>query len=220
MSNDWIESGIVRKATKSEKILKWTKNNRETVVGSLVILLAAIILGSFFTLRYSQVNKAAWKELFMAKQQAKMGKLDLANKSIAKIETGFSNTTAAGYAFLLKGDILFATQKYKAAVTAYQKASDLAKPETIVPIALSNIGKTQEAKKNFNEAIVSYRSFLERYPEHFLAPEAHFSIATIYEMQNKKNEAKSAYEKIALLYPQTLWAENAKTKLGIDKKKG
>ena len=219
MGNDWIESGIIRKATKSEKVLKLIKNNRDTFVGSIVIIIAAIILGSFFSLRYSQINKAAWKELFMAKQQARVGQIDLANKSLAKIETGFSNTTAAGYAFLLQGDILFATQKYEAAVTAYQKASDFAKPETIVPVALSNIGKTQEAKKDFNNAIVSYKSFLERYPEHFLAPEAHFSIATIYEMQNKKNEAKSAYEKIALLYPQTLWAESAKVKLGIEKKK-
>lgn len=219
MSNTWIESGIIRKATKSEVVLIWIKKNRETVIGSAVILLAAIILGSFFTLRYSQINKAAWKELFMAKQQAKMGKLALANKSLAKIETGFSNTTAAGYAFLLKGDILFSTKKYEEAVTAYQKASDFAKPETIVPVALSNIGKSQEAKKDFDKAIVSYRSFLERYPEHFLAPEAHFSIANIYTLQNKKDEATSAYEKIAILYPQTLWAENAKARLGIKKKK-
>jgi tetratricopeptide (TPR) repeat protein len=219
MGNDWIESGIVRKATKSEEVLLWIKKNRETVIGSAVILLAAIILGSFFTLRYSQINKAAWKELFMAKQQARMGKLDLANKSLAKLETGFSNTTAAGYAFLLKGDILFSTKKYEEAVVAYQKASDFAKPETIVPVALSNIGKAQEAKKDFNKAIVSYKGFLERYPEHFLAPEAHFSIANIYAMQHKKDEATSAYEKIAILYPQTLWAESAKTILGVKKKK-
>ena len=219
MAKDWIESGIVRKATKSEKVLKWLKNNRETFLGSIVIIIAAIILGAFFSMRYSQINKAAWKELFMAKQQARVGQLDAANKSLANIETGFSNTTAAGYAYLLKGDILFSTQKYDAAVKAYQQASDFAKPETIVPVALSNIGKTQEAQNDFNNAIVSYKSFLERYPEHFLAPEAHFSIATIYEIQNKKDEAKSAYEKIALLYPQTLWAENAKAKLGIDKKK-
>ncbi|MCG2725617.1 MAG: tetratricopeptide repeat protein [Elusimicrobia bacterium] len=219
MSNDWIESGAVRKASKSEIALKWIKENRETFVGSFVILIAAIILGSFFALRYSQIKKAAWKELFMAKQQAKMGKIDLANQSLAKIETGFSNTTAAGYAFLLKGDILFTQQKYEDAAAAYQKASDFAKPETIVPVALSNIGKSQEAGKDFDKAIASYKSFLERYPEHFLAPEAHFSIATIYEMQDKKDEAKSAYEKIAILYPQTLWSESAKTKLGIDKNK-
>ncbi|MEA3307067.1 MAG: tetratricopeptide repeat protein [Elusimicrobiota bacterium] len=219
MGNNWIESGIIRKATKSETVLLWIKENRETFIGSLVIVLAIIILGSFFTLRYSQLNKAAWKELFMAKQQSRMGKLDLANKSLAKIETGFSNTTAAGYALLLKGDIMFSTRKYEDAVKAYIMASDFAKPETIVPVALSNIGKTREAKRDFDKAIISYKNFLSQYPEHFLAPEAHFSIANIYAMQNKKKEARSVYEKIAILYPQTLWAESAKSILGVKEKK-
>ena len=86
MGNNWIESGVIRKATKSEIVLKWIKENRETFVGGFVILIAVVILGSFFTLRYSQLKKAAWKELFMAKQHARMGKLDLANKTLAKIE--------------------------------------------------------------------------------------------------------------------------------------
>lgn len=220
MPDTWIESGVIRKATKFEQVLIWIKKHRESFIGGMVLLAAAGIITAFVVFRHSQLKDVAWKELFIARQQARMGKLDLANKSLKKIENGFSNTTAAGYAHMVKGDILFAQTKYKDAIDAYQKAADFAKVKNIIPVALSNIGKTKEAAKDFEGAKTSYKNFIAKYPEHFSTPEIHYSLAQIYELQNKKTEAKLTYEKIAVLYPQTGWSENAKKKLGVKKKKG
>jgi len=214
MPDNWIDKGeSFHRETGFEKFLKWLKNNRDTAVGSLVILIAIVVLTSYFIMKYSQTKQIAWQEMFKARQQTYVGKITEARKTIRNIEKGFSKTDAAAYALLLNGDIYYRQGKYKEAIKEYEKAGEKTKNEELLPIVQYDIGKSKEAEKDFSGAEKVYEKFLTSFPEHFLAPEIHHSLARIYEITNKPTRAKEAYEKIAVLYPQTAWARVAKNKL-------
>lgn len=213
MPDNWIDKGTIQKASKSDKFFNWLRHNRDTAVGSFVLIIALVILGSYFSVRYSQIKQSAWEELFKARQMAYSGNIDASNKTIEKIAGSFAKTSAYPHALLLKGDILYRQGKYGEAVKEYKKVVADEKTEYLSPIALYGIGKSEEAGKNPEKAKKSYEKFLKMYPEHFLAPEVHLSLARIYGQLNETDKAKSAYEKIAVLYPQTYWAQIAMARL-------
>lgn len=209
----WIAGGHDRHVgpSKLEQALTWIKKNRETFIGSVVIILAAVIFAVYFFLHYRGLRETAWKTLFIAQQTGFGGNPAEASKQLDTIESSFGSTSAAQYAMLTKGDILFAQGKYKEAGDEYAKALN---SRDAGPFALYNLGKCKEADGDLTGAQAQYSDFLSRYPEHFIAPEVHSSLARSQELAGANDLARSSYEKIALLYPETSWAELAKRKTG------
>lgn len=214
----WISGGREHHAgpSKVEKALTWIKKNRETFIGSLVIFLAAVIFAVYFFMHYRGLRETAWKTLFIAQQTGFGGNVEEAKKQLDTIETSFGSTSAAQYAMLTKGDILFAQGKFKEAGEEYSKALN---SRDAAPFAMYNLGKCKEADGDLPGAQAQYSDFLSRYPEHFIAPEVHLSLARAQELSGAKDLAKTSYEKIALLYPETSWAMQANARLGKAPKK-
>ncbi len=207
----WIASGNTEAPQKTDKALNWIKNNRETFIGSAVILLAAVIFAVYFFMHYRALRDTAWKNLFMAQQIGFSGNIAQAEEQLAAVETSYGNTSAAPYATLTKGDFFFAQNKFKEAEAEYAKLA--AKGGDLSPFAVYSLGKCKEAQRDLAGAQAQYSDFLSKTPEHFMAPEVHASLARVQELSGAKDLAKTTYEKIALLYPETSWAAIAKARL-------
>ncbi|MBI5743554.1 MAG: tetratricopeptide repeat protein [Elusimicrobia bacterium] len=208
----WIAGGKVENTgpSKPELALAWIKNNRETFIGSVVILLGAALFAVYFFIHYRDLRDAAWKNLFIAQQVGYQGNVPQAQQQLAAIETSYANTSAAPYAVMTQGDILFAQGKFKEAGDQYAK---ILNDKEIGPFAVYNLGKSKEAAGDLAGAQAQYADFLAKYPEHFIAPEVHGSLARTQELAGAKDLARTTYEKIVLLYPDTSWAMQAKARL-------
>ena len=209
-SDTWIASGTPDAAPdKIETALGWIKKNRETFIGSVVILLAIIVFSVYFLFHYRGLRDTAWKSLFIAQQQAGGGNFAQAQQQLAAIES-YGSTSAAPYATLFKGDMLFAQGKFQEAAAEYSK---LTSSKDVAPFAIYSVGKCKEAEGDLAGAQVSYSDFLLKTPEHFIAPEVHSSLARAQELSGGADLARTTYEKIVLLYPDTSWAMQAKARL-------
>jgi TolA-binding protein len=210
-SETWIASGTPETAPgKLDLALAWIKKNRETFIGSLVILLAIIVFSVYFLIHYRGLRDTAWKSLFMAQQVGYGGNVAQAQQQLTAIEASYGSTSAAPYATLTKGDMFFAQGKFKEAGAEYSK---LLNSKELAPFASYNLGKCKEADGDLAGAQVQYSDFLLKSPEHFIAPEVHASLARAQELTGAKDLAKTTYEKIVLLYPDTSWAMQAKARL-------
>jgi len=208
----WIHSeDTVIKPHRFERILGWIKNNRETFIGSSVILLALVLFSVYFFVHYRDLRDTAWKNLFIAQQIGYAGNIPQAQEQLKGIAASYGNTTAAPYAVITQGDILFAQGKFKEAGDEYAK---LASGKTdLAPFALYSLGKCKEAAGDLAGAQAQYSDFLSKNPDHFMAPEVQASLARTQELAGAKDLAKATYEKIVLLYPDTSWAMQAKARL-------
>lgn len=213
----WIAGGKVETTGPSryDLALIWIKKNRETFIGSLVIAVAAAIFAVYFFTHYRGMRETAWKTLFMAQQIGYGGNIAQAQQQLDTIEKSYGSTTAAPYATLTKGDILYAQEKFKEAEAEYAKVIN---NRELGPFAAYNVGKCKEAAGDLAGAQVQYSDFLAKYPDHFVAPEAHVSLARLQEMTGAADLAKATYEKIALLYPETTWAMLARARTAPAKK--
>jgi tetratricopeptide (TPR) repeat protein len=207
----WIASGNLETAPqRSDKALAWIKNNRETFIGGSVVTLAVVLFAVYFFVHYRDLRDTAWKNLFIAQQVGYAGNIPQAQEQLAAIEASYSNTSAAPYATITKGDIFFAQNKFKEAGDEYSK---ILKSKDLGPFAVYNLGKCKEAAGDLAGAQAQYTEFLSKNPEHFMAPEVHASLARAQELSGAADLAKSTYEKIVLLYPDTSWAMQAKARL-------
>jgi TolA-binding protein len=208
----WIAGGKIENTgpTKFDLALGWIAKNRETFIGSLVILVAAAVFGVYFFMHYRGLRDTAWKNLFIAQQTGYGGNVAKAQQDLDAITASFGSTSAAPYATLTKGDILFAQGKFPEAAAEFSK---LANNKELGPFASYSLGKSKEAETDLAGAILQYSDFLTRYPEHYVAPEVHASLARAQELSGAKDTAKATYEKIVLLYPDTTWAMQAKARL-------
>ncbi len=210
--SSWIQSVSTQAPDKTAKTLAWIKAHRDPVIGSLVILAAAVLFGLWVAFHYADVRETAWKSLFIAQQTGLSGNFAEASKQLDAIETNYPRSSAWGFAALGKGDLLFRQGKFAEAGEEYEKVVSKGS-KALAPFALYNLGKAKEAAADPAGARIQYKDLLSLYPDHFLAPEAHFSLANTLETSNNLAEAKAAYEKIVLLYPETSWAAAAKTRL-------
>ena len=209
-TQSWVASNTTEEPKNSDLALAWVKKNRETVIGAAVILLAVILFAVYFFMHYRDLREIAWKDLFIAQQVGYGGNAAQAQQMLTNVETSYANTSAASYAVLTKGDLLFTQGKFKEAGTEYTK---LLPSKDLGPFASYNLGKCKEADGDLAGAQAQYIDLLAKYPDHFLTPEAHYSLAHAQELSGAKDAAKATYEKIILLYPDTSWATQAKNKL-------
>ncbi len=214
----WVASGSSEVVSgKTDLALGWIKRNRETFIGSAAMLLAVALFAVYFFMHYRDLGDAAWKNLFIAQQMGYGGDTTRAQDQLSAIEASFAGTSAAPYAVMTKGDMLFAQGKYAEAGTEYSK---ILSSKDLAPFAIYSLGKCKEAAGDMAGAQAQYADFLSKNPEHFMAPEVRASLARAQELSGNKDLAKTTYEKIVLLYPGTSWAARAQAKLEGKSNKG
>ncbi len=79
---------------------------------------------------------------------------------------------------------------------------DYPQPKYIPPIAYL-LGQFAQEMKEWDEAIVAYKSIVRGYPEHKLAPDAQYKLGQCYEQAGQLDEALESYVTLAATYPKS-----------------
>ena len=195
--------------------LEWIKNNRNTFFTALATVLGVLILGIFFAVQYSTLSGTSRDKLAYAQAQLYQGQQDQGVAMLDDIIAKYSTSEVAAQARLIKASYLISKQDYLAAETVLLPLSQKDKPKLLVPLAVSMLGAVQENMGKVDDAVKTYSSFLDKYPDHFLAAKTYESLARVYEIKRSVPEAISNYEKLANLYPNTGWAQRAQERLSV-----
>lgn len=198
----------------------WTKNNRMLFFSIAGIVLGAGILSFFFFTTYNEIKIRASDKLSMAQGSLSQGQTAQAIGMIDEVITKYPNTASAFQARLSKAEYLNSQKKYDEAQALVMPVIEGGNPKTIIPLALSILGTSQENAQKYKEAAETYNKFLDKYPDHFLAPKTYESLGRVYELINSPAEAKAVYEKLALLYPASAWSKRAQERITILSNKG
>ena len=219
MAKSWVKQEIKKDWTtqKTEAFLLWIKNHREYFIGTVVTLIALLLVALYSINRLGARKEYAWEKFVIAQQLMQAGKSEEAFKQIDLLEQEFPRTDAASYGTLLKADTMYRAGNYKEAAQTYKQLIVKAKPALIVPFAMSGLAAAIQAQNDISGAIAAAQQFLDKYPEHFLAPQVYLTLAESLEASGKAVEAKTSYEKITLHFPDTYWARIAKAKLTVKK---
>lgn len=103
-------------------------------------------------------------------------------------------------AWLERGDDLFQLQRYKEAISAYDRVIQ-AKPDDY--LAWFKRGIALENLKRYEDAVESFQQVVQLHPEDYLA---WFKRGGVLEKLNRHQEALQAYEQVVQLQPDNYWA--------------
>lgn len=215
MSKQWVRQQIRRDEMKDglEVLVGWISDNRQKAAaiggGVVAVVLAAGIV--VYQVRASRA--AAWERLSVAQTYAYSGKPDTALEQVKQLAEQQPNTSAAGYATVFSGDILYQRGQYKEAAGQFSKVIERGNPKALQPVALSGLTLSQESENDYAQAIITAERFLEAYPDHYLAPQVHSSLARSLLATSKTDLAKATLQKIQLQYAGTYWAAWAQAQM-------
>jgi TolA-binding protein len=191
----------------------WIKNNRNLFLSIAGTALAVIILAVFFFSRYSALSARAADKVSMSQALFAQGRPDQAAAQLDEVINKFPHTQAASEARLMKADLLILQKNYDQAEKTVLPVTENGKPKNVVPLAYSTLGTVEEDAGKFQDAVKTYTSFLDKFPEHFMAPRIYESLGRVYELLGSIADAKATYEKLSTLYPATGWAQHAQDRL-------
>jgi tetratricopeptide (TPR) repeat protein len=192
--------------------LRWVRLHPQQTLWGALAAAALVLVSVAVVLRRHQTREEAWSGLSAATAYAYSGQTDAALGQVKAVADAHAGTTAAAYARLLAGDILFQQGKFKEAAQAYQEI--LAQPGDAAtpPLALSGLALAQEGSGDCPAAAASAQRFLDSHQDHYLAPQTHAVLARCLASQGKAEEAKAAFQRIEILYPGTYWETWAKAR--------
>ncbi len=123
------------------------------------------------------------------------------NTSVSHLLTELKTSTDDGYlAWLERGDDLFGQQRYREAITAYNKVVQ-ANPDDYA--AWFKRGMALEHLQFYEDAISSYDHVLKLCPQDYLA---WYKQGTAYAQLQRYAEAFEAFEQVVQLQPENYWA--------------
>jgi TolA-binding protein len=124
-------------------------------------------------LKASLVANAKWRQsdeafLLIARSQVKTGKTDAAKTNLAKLLTDYPETAFADQAHYRLGEIAYAADDHKTAISEYDIVAAKFAESAFAPYALYGKAWSQLKSKQFAEGGESFTALLTRFPEHQL----------------------------------------------------
>ncbi|MDR3306111.1 MAG: tetratricopeptide repeat protein [Endomicrobium sp.] len=177
-------------------------------VGLLVVALALIYCSRVHKIdNLSSLGLAkAYSAFASGYQQAGIALLD---EVIAK----YPKTSAAYQAKLSRADIFAELQSYDEALNILKETESKAKPEAIRALALSRIIYVYDSKKDYFNAIMASKEFIDKYPDHFLIRDIYLNLAEYYLAAGSKDEAVKTFNEALISFPATQEAEKAQKRI-------
>lgn len=190
----------------------YVKAHKKAVITAFVILVLAVALGYAYNAHVKSVQEKSWAAYYKAQLAVMTDPTALTQ--LDNVSVQFQGTNAAGYAELLKGDILYAQENYAQAIDAYKPLLN-AKNETLRTVATLSLAASQQATKDYESAIKEMTKFIEKNPKSFALPQAYFTLAVSQELAGKTQEATETYKQILSDYTKTYFGTMAKDRLAV-----
>ena len=190
----------------------YVKVHKKAVITALGVLVLAVVLGYAYNAHVKGVQEKSWAAYYKAQLAVMTDPTALTQLDSVSVQ--FPDTNAAGYAQLLKGDILYAQENYAQAIDAYKPLLN-AKNETLRTVATLSLAGSEQATKDYESSIKEMTKFIEKNPKSFALPQAYFTLAVSQELAGKTQEATETYKQILADYTKTYFGTMAKDRLAV-----
>jgi len=175
----------------TELIGAYLSKHKTGLITVVTVLILVVLAG--LGIRYNQeVKNMRMESLYFEMEQVKAAKESNRQEIISKMESllsEFSEGPQKQRALLILADEFYSTRKYDRAIPLYQDVLKEA-PSTQLPYQLASVGiaYSLEGKKDYKEAIVTYKTIIES-KNKFPLFHVYMSLARCYELNNDQNGA-------------------------------
>src|SRR3989338_8413045 len=127
-----------------EKVMLWIKFHPQVSIWGGIGLAAAALLAASFYNRIITTREESWSRYAIIQSYAYAKKSDEALAQARLLAQEYPASEATSYAQLLTGDILYGQGKYKEAAAAFEKVVSQPNHAQTLPVAMANLGISQE----------------------------------------------------------------------------
>ena len=210
--NPFTPHGFDQKALSS---IEWINANRRLALSVIGTLTVVTVLTVFFFIRYQSVAATTTDKLAIAQGMLYQGQADQGLTLLNEIIARHEGSVPGSHARLIKAQYLLTDGGYEEAEATVTPLITNGKPKEVVPLAYGILGVIQENGQRIPDAITTYRTFLDKFPDHFMAPRMYESLGRAYELNNALSDAAATYEKLAALYPSSPWSQRAQERIAV-----
>lgn len=159
----------------------------------LVFLVVCVVGTSVSCLGFQKKDDLASEKLSSACTALAQGNQTLAIALLDETITKFSKTPSAYRARLVKANILTDYGSYDDALSILNETLNAGKPDVIKPLAKAGIIYVYDSKKDYSNAIVASKEFIDKYPDHFLVKDISLNLAQYHLILGSKDKAIKAF---------------------------
>lgn len=209
------------KQTSSSKLSKFIEKNRK----GLFIILICIVCFLIGYVTTSEVLKSSKNKILaqiddisfeLTDGGMSLEESEIKTRGEAALEKLAAFTGKGGVAGaranMLAADISYDLEKYEDSAAYWKAAAQKSKNTYLEPIALFNLGISNEELNKLDDAAESYKKAAEC-KGFVMAPHAKYSYGRVLETQGKYTEAAAVYKELNDNFDGDAWANLAKTRL-------
>ena len=192
------------------KAWEWVEANVKQVALGLVIVIAVVVIVSYYFWRQNQTEIDAGQALtqLMVSVTPNSDAGQLANAYL-KVAADYSGTQSGGRALVLGATTLFESGKYPEAQAQFQKYLDNYPGSAFAASAALGIAVSLEAQGKIDPAANAYRRVISGFSDANAVDAAAFALAKIDEQQGKLVEAQNYYRTVARDNPNSALGSEA-----------
>ncbi|MDR0956668.1 MAG: hypothetical protein LBL77_02245 [Endomicrobium sp.] len=201
-----------------EKLLriftKISKSNKLKLFAIVGFFLCVVLIGlSISTFKFQKMNKIASEKLSAAYIAFSQGNQGVVLNLLDEIIANFSKMPSAYQARLIKADIFTELHFYDEALKLLSETIESGVPDTIKPLASVRVIYVYDFKKDYFNAIIASKDFIDKYPNHFLTKDVYLNLAEYYVSLGSNDEALKIFNEILINFPVTQEAEKARNRI-------
>lgn len=193
--------------------INWIKKNKKPFFTTIISVIVIVLIILFVCIRIQMINSEASDKLNMATKIVATGNLEQGLSIIDDVINTYKNSPAAYRAMIMKASYFINQNKNDEAESVLKVYIENAKPEITRPVGYPLLISIYDDKKDIEQAIVTSKEFLSKYPDNYLAPSVMENMARLYELSGNSEEAKQVYKEIVDKFFGTIYANRASEKL-------
>ena len=197
----------------AEFIVKQIKGNRTRFFTVIGFTLGIIIFAVFVYVRLSAMDYGASDKLSSAYMFYGQGNAEQGRKALLDTIQYFHKSPASYQARLIMADALTEEKKFDEAVPYLTETIKDGKPDTMRALAAYRLMYVYDAKKDYENAIIAAKDFINKFPDSFLIKDVYLNLARFYTIKGSPEDAKKVYGDILTNFPATGEAETAQEML-------
>jgi len=197
----------------AEFIVKQIRENRTRFFTIIGFTIGIIVFAVFIYARLSYMDYGAADKISSAYMYYTHGDIDQGKKALLDTIRYFHSSPAAYEARMIMADALSEEKKFDEAIPYLAETVRDGKPETMRPLAAYRLMYVYDAKKDYDNAILAAKDFINKFPDSFLIKDVYLNLARFYTIKGSPEDAKKVYIDILMTFPATGEAERAQEML-------
>ena len=194
------------------KTIAFYKKHQPRVLAALAVIILVAVGVTLYTNHCKTVSENSWAAYYNAQMALMTEGPEAGFAQLDKVAADFKNTPAAGYALLLKGNILYSQDNFAQAANVYKELLNTSNEMLATEAALSYAAALQGAQ-DYSGSIETMKNFIAKNSKSFALPQAYLTLALSQELAGDIPAATENYKYLLENYTKTYFGTFAKDKL-------